>query len=111
MGTRALASKTGVTLSKPGLDDIMMTPAELAKRWRLDEGTLANLRSKGLGLPWVKLPSGPVRYRGSDVLDAEINGARGITAAQVRQIIMQYADLPERARLAIARYVDGQLTK
>ncbi|MDX3354166.1 hypothetical protein PV703_12800 [Streptomyces sp. ME01-24h] len=34
---------------------------------RYSVGTLANQRSLGIGIPYVKLPSGVVRYRRSDV--------------------------------------------
>lgn len=96
---------------KPGLDDFLMTPEELALRWRQDVGTLANLRSKNLGLPSIKLPSGAVRYRASDVLDAEINGTRGITANQVAKVVMTYPDLNDKDRRKLASWLEKQLSR
>ncbi len=61
------------------IDDVMITAEELAVRWQLSTGTLANLRARGEGLPFVKLPSGAIRYRAVDVLAAEEKGAFGFS--------------------------------
>jgi hypothetical protein len=53
---------TGTTLSA----------AELARRWKVTTGYLANARSSGTSIPYLKLFSGGrVIYRMSDVLAAE----------------------------------------
>ena len=44
----------------------LLTDAQLAARWQLSRGTLANQRSQGRGPAYLKL-SGRVRYRRSDI--------------------------------------------
>lgn len=45
------------------MNPLLLTTAELAKRWDLSEGTLRNWRSQGKGPPSVRLGgNGPVRY-------------------------------------------------
>jgi hypothetical protein len=51
-------------------EDKLLTTHDLAERWGLHPGTLANQRSAGRGLPFVRLGRS-VRYRLSDVLAVE----------------------------------------
>jgi hypothetical protein len=44
----------------------LLTDAQLAVRWQLSRGTLANQRSQGRGPAYIKL-AGRVRYRRSDI--------------------------------------------
>ena len=44
----------------------LLTDAQLAVRWQLSRGTLANQRSQGRGPAYLKL-AGRVRYRLSDI--------------------------------------------
>ena len=44
----------------------LLTDAQLALRWQLSRGTLANQRSQGRGPAYLKL-AGRVRYRRSDI--------------------------------------------
>ncbi|GAA1431399.1 hypothetical protein GCM10009616_18420 [Microlunatus lacustris] len=48
----------------------LLTDVELAERWQLSRGTLANIRSRGDGVPYVKV-GGRVRYALADVLAYE----------------------------------------
>ncbi|MEV2238781.1 DNA-binding protein [Micromonospora sp. NPDC049891] len=48
----------------------LITPAALATRWGISTRTLANQRSLGTGLPFLRL-GGRVAYRVSDVLAYE----------------------------------------
>ena len=48
----------------------LLTPAELADRWAVSVGHLANLRHQGEGLSYLKI-GGRVAYRWSDVLAYE----------------------------------------
>jgi Helix-turn-helix domain len=59
--------------SAPSYDDALpeavhdlLTDAQLAARWQLSRGTLANQRSQGRGPAYLKL-AGRVRYRRSDI--------------------------------------------
>lgn len=53
----------------------LLLPQELAARWRMHRGSLANLRSAGTGPAFVKLGAA-VRYRLSDVIAFEDAGRR-----------------------------------
>ena len=44
----------------------LLTDAQLAERWQLSRGTLANQRSQGRGPAYLKI-EGRVRYRRSDI--------------------------------------------
>jgi predicted DNA-binding transcriptional regulator AlpA len=44
----------------------LLTDAQLAERWQLSRGTLANQRSQGRGPNYLKI-AGRVRYRRSDI--------------------------------------------
>jgi hypothetical protein len=49
---------------------VYLSTNELAERWAMSPRTLANHRSLGIGVPYVKLGR-VVRYRLADVLAAE----------------------------------------
>ena len=50
----------------PEAVDDLLTDTQLAARWQLSRGTLANQRSQGRGPAYLKL-AGRVRYRRSDI--------------------------------------------
>ena len=52
--------------ASPGAVHDLLTDAQLAARWQLSRGTLANQRSQGRGPAYLKL-AGRVRYRRSDI--------------------------------------------
>ena len=55
-----------------GPESVHLTTAELARRWGVSPGTLANHRSAGTSIPYLGLFGGArVVYRLSDVLAAE----------------------------------------
>ena len=57
-----------------GAEPDLLTDAQLAQRWQLARGTLANQRSQGRGPAYLKI-CGRVRYRLSDVEAYERAGA------------------------------------
>lgn len=59
----------------PNLEDRLLTPAELAARWRMKVTSLANMRARGDGPRYVKLGNKAVRYRWSDIAAYEIGTA------------------------------------
>lgn len=70
----------GVEAYRPLLDmleSVLITPKQLGEHWRYSSGALAGIRTRGAGLPFVKLPTGGVRYRVSDVAAAELQGTGG----------------------------------
>jgi hypothetical protein len=61
-GTSVVSSDGASPAAAPDL----LTDAQLAVRWQLSRGTLANQRSQGRGPAYLKL-AGRVRYRRSDI--------------------------------------------
>jgi len=56
--------------------DILLTPQELAERWHVSQKTLANQRSNGTGVPYIKIGAS-VGYHLDDVTAYEIRVAAG----------------------------------
>jgi hypothetical protein len=69
-GNRAFAARGASVVSRedasPHAVHDLLTDAQLAMRWQLSRGTLANQRSQGRGPAYLKL-AGRVRYRRSDI--------------------------------------------
>ena len=69
-GNRASAAQGASVVSRedasPEAVHDLLTDAQLAVRWQLSRGTLANQRSQGRGPAYLKL-AGRVRYRLSDI--------------------------------------------
>jgi hypothetical protein len=61
-----------VITTKPALDDVLLTPKDLAKRWGYEEQSLANMRSKGKGPRFYRLFNGDIRYPDWAVFEAEV---------------------------------------
>lgn len=81
-----------IEASPPSLDDVFMTPQELAGRWRCDVNTLANLRARGEGLPFIKRGmNGGVLYKVADVLAFEARGTRGFSWSRLETAIDTFA--------------------
>jgi hypothetical protein len=87
-----------VPATPPAFDDILLTVDELSERWRLSVQSLANLRSKGEGVPYVKLPSGSIRYKLSDVLEAEGDGQYGFSWEGLKDALKSYEGLTANQR-------------
>jgi hypothetical protein len=51
---------------------VLLTEADLAARWKVSKGALANDRSAGRGIPFIKIQS-RVRYRAVDVEAFELD--------------------------------------
>lgn len=62
---RAASTVSSDDASPDAVNDLL-TDAQLAARWQLSRGTLANQRSQGRGPAYLKL-AGRVRYRRSDI--------------------------------------------
>jgi len=90
----------------------MVTPDELAKHWRMSRDYLANVRRAGRGTPFVKLPTGRVLYRLSDVLAAEQDGVAGdMTLARIDLALSVMRGLPAETRVAIIEHLKGFFPK
>ena len=55
--------------------DRLLTPAELADRWSMRVGSLANMRSRQEGPPFLRIGRKAVRYRLREVLAFEERAA------------------------------------
>lgn len=53
-------------------DEVLITSAELAKHWRMTRQGLHAMRKRGAGPAYIRLPSGEVRYRLSELLAWEL---------------------------------------
>jgi hypothetical protein len=96
-----------VEATAPNEETIYLTARELADRWRLDEATLANQRSRGEGLPFTKA-SGRVLYKMSDVLAVEVGGMQGWTFANLREAL-EVVRLTDAQRAAVLDAVITQM--
>lgn len=88
------------------LRDVLISPIELANRWGYIVGHLNKLRHENRGVPWVKLPTGPVnggiRYRLSDIIAAELAGAAGpVTIERVCMVVAACHELAPEQRVAV----------
>jgi Helix-turn-helix domain len=63
---RAAQGASVVTRDDASSEPDLLTDAQLAVRWQLSRGTLANQRSQGRGPAYLKL-AGRIRYRRSDI--------------------------------------------
>lgn len=95
-----------------GKTELFFTPQELVTRWRMDSAqTLANQRHQGIGPPHVKLKTGKVLYRVSDVLSYERGGMRGLsfdTVARAVQSAPWLSDFEQRQLIAHIRAEIGR---
>src|SRR5215212_3154375 len=64
--TRVAQGPSVVSPDESSSETDLLTDAQLAVRWQLARGTLANQRSQGRGPAYLKL-AGRVRYRRSDI--------------------------------------------
>lgn len=91
------------------IDDILMTPQELAARHRTTVESLANLRSRGEGIPYVKLPSGAIRYVARVVLAAEASGLYGLTWHRIERAVGSAPGLDDRQRARLVEHLRRQI--
>ncbi|CCB67446.1 hypothetical protein [Hyphomicrobium sp. MC1] len=70
------------------LSDVFITSDELCSHWRLTPTHLCNLRKRNKGAPFVKLPSGKILYRVSDIIGAELRGRAGPLTVDVVCLVL-----------------------
>ncbi|MEZ5842782.1 MAG: hypothetical protein R3D27_03515 [Hyphomicrobiaceae bacterium] len=84
------------------MDGLLLTPAEVATRWRYSDDHLSNLRRVGKGIPFIKFDTGGVRYRAADVIAAELANLGGpLILDDVLTVIAALETVPaaERAKV------------
>lgn len=94
-----------VPATPPVVDDVYLTADEVSVRWRLSIQTLANLRSKGEGPPFTKLPSGSIRYKLSDILEAEEDGQYGFTWDALSSALKTFDGLSANQRASLLQHL------
>lgn len=94
----------------PTMDDVYLTPAEVAQRLRCGEQTLANLRARGEGIPYCK-PTGGVLYTIADVLAIESGRRRGFTWAKLAEALDTFDDLKPKQRARLLEHLKREMTK
>lgn len=94
----------------PVVDDIYLTVSEVCSRLRLDPQTLANHRTAGEGLPFVKI-SGKVLYRVRDVLAAELAGAKGFKWSRLEAALDTFKGIPPAVRVELVKHLKSELRK
>ena len=93
------------------LHDTLLKPKQVAARWGQGEDHLAALRRSRRGVPFIRLSGskngkGSIRYRLSDLIDAELSGAAGpISLERVCLAIASCPDVSKEARVKIQMHV------
>jgi hypothetical protein len=99
-----------LAIAEPEENDTYKTTQFLAERWSLDATTLANLRHRGEGIPYVKLPSGAVRYRMRDILAAERGGlVHYFTWNDVVTVLEKYPGMTDDEARVVANHLRREL--
>lgn len=85
---------------------ILLTPAEVGERYGYTEEHLCNLRKAGRGWPFMKLETGGIRYRLSELLAAELRGTTGpLTLERVEQAVSACDSVPLEHRAAVQKHL------
>jgi len=92
-------------------DDTFLTTEELGRRWKIDAGTLANARSRSEGCRFLRLPTGAIRYRLSDVLKAETEGERGFTWHRLEQVLARYPRIKPVEVVRIMEFLQAHMVR
>lgn len=95
--------------SEPDAFDLYMTPDEVADRLRQSTQTLANLRARGEGLPFVKLATGAIRYKMADVLRMERDGLTGFSWAELGRALERFGGIAPEIREKLMTHLRKEL--
>ena len=92
------------------LKTVMIDSGDLSSHWCYSENHLSSLRRLHKGPPWVKLTTGVVRYRLSEVLAAEIAGAGGaLTLERVLLAVSACKAVPVEQRGVLIAHLTATL--
>jgi hypothetical protein len=85
---------------------VMITAGDLAQHWGYTEAALAQQRKNGRGLPFIKLPTGGVRYNQAEIIAAELGNTSGpLTIERVCQSIAACEDVSPGDRLKMRKHI------
>lgn len=106
--------KADVSAYRPLLqltDAVMLTSKEVASHLRYSEEAMSLMRRRGKGPAWIKLPSGGIRYRMSEVLAWELSHERGpLTVERITLAILSCATVPIEHRAALNEHLQRVLS-
>jgi hypothetical protein len=89
--------------------EIVLTEREVAEHYRLKPESLRNARCQGRGLlPWIKTPTGHIRYRLRDVIEYDRNNVYGFTFAEFAKLVEQLGFLDDRQKKELLRVMDAR---
>ena len=89
------------------LDSVLVGNDYLSSHWGYSENHLSNLRRLQKGPPWVKLPTGAIRYRLSEIFAAEVAGTRGaLTTERVALAMASCKTVPAEHRAAMIAHLE-----
>ena len=89
------------------LDSVLVGNDYLSQHWGYSENHLSNLRRLHRGPPWVKLPTGAIRYRLSEIFAAEVAGTRGsLTTERVALAMAACTSVPAAHRAAMIAHLE-----
>ena len=95
-----------MTTTRPAaMYEMLLTTNEVARFLRMDVRTLNNARVQHKGLPFVKTPTGGVRYRMSDLLEHMENQSRGFTEDRVADAIGGFKGLTADEKHALVQHL------
>lgn len=105
--------RTNVEVFEPLLELLypyLIRPNELAAHWGYTEEYLHAMRKAGRGPAFLKLPTGGVRYRASDIIRAELAGTRGpLTVDRVCETLAACERLTLEARVVAQHHIQHTL--
>ena len=94
------------------MSDLLISGADLADHWGYTETHLSNLRKAGKGVPWIKLPTGGIRYRMSEVLSAELSGRAGpLSLEHVLLAVSACKAVPAEHRATLLEHLKAALDR
>lgn len=93
-------------------EGVLVTPLELAKHWRMSPDYIANLRRAGRGIPYIKLGTGRVLYRLSEVLAEELRSTQGpITLERIELALTALRTMPADTRAQVMAHLQAAFAR
>ncbi|MGI9159839.1 MAG: helix-turn-helix transcriptional regulator [Saprospiraceae bacterium] len=90
------------------LDGYLMTAAEVGEHLRYSTERLAHLRADGRGPPFIKLPTGGVRYQMAEVTAWQLAAECGpLTLDRVALAVAACVSVPAEQRAAIIQHLEA----
>jgi hypothetical protein len=88
--------------------EIYLTSEQVAEHYRITPAALRNARYRGDGLPFIKTPTGGVRYRLSDILAWDANSIHGFTFAGFEELVSRLSFLDQNQKSLLMRAMNAR---